>query len=254
MEEMKEKKHKKKKRKRWMIPVILLGLLAALLLAAGNIQIREMSVTGNDFYTSEEIRDMLFDTPLKRNSIYCYLNSRFGEQQTIPFIERYQIEFNSLSSVEVIIYEKNIIGYIEYMGSNMFFDRDGMIVESSSRIIEGVPLVSGLEMDHVVLYRKLPVERQDIFEEILNLTQLFERHGVPAERIYFDKNYNAQIDIGGIAVRLGENENMDLKIAELKNILPELEGLSGTLYLEDYQENAVNTTYVFKVKHEEEEP
>ena len=134
----------------------------------------------------------------------------------------------------------------------MFFDRDGVIVESSSRVIEGIPRVSGLTLDHVILYQELPVERQDVFEEVLNLTQLFERNEIPVEEIYFDKNYNAQIQIGDITVRLGENENMDLKIAELKNILPEIEGLSGTLYLEDYQENAVNTTYVFKMDHEEE--
>ena len=250
MNQMKPKKHRKKRI--LIILGVLAVLLAALFLVAGNITIKEMSVTGNEFYTSEEIRDMLFDTPLKRNSIYCYLTNRFGEQQSIPFIERYQIEFHSLSSVEVIIYEKNIIGYIEYLGSNLFFDRDGVIVESSSRVIEGIPRVSGLTLDHVILYQELPVERQDVFEEVLNLTQLFERNEIPVEEIYFDKNYNAQIQIGDITVRLGENENMDLKIAELKNILPEIEGLSGTLYLEDYQENAVNTTYVFKMDHEEE--
>lgn len=227
--------------------------LALALLAAANITIREMSVTGNEFYTNEEIRDMLFDTPLKRNTIYCYLNNRFGERQAIPFVERYQIEFRSLSSVEVIVYEKNIVGYIEYLGSNLFFDRDGMIVESSSRVIDGIPIVAGLKLDHVILYQKLPVERQDVFEVLLNLTQLFERYEIRADKIFFDKNYNAQVIIDDITVRLGDEENLDLKIGELKNILPKLKGLSGTLYLEGYQENSINTAYVFK-KDEEKEP
>ena len=70
MNQMKPKKHRKKRI--LIILGVLAVLLAALFLVAGNITIKEMSVTGNEFYTSEEIRDMLFDTPLKRNSIYCY--------------------------------------------------------------------------------------------------------------------------------------------------------------------------------------
>ena len=248
-----EKKHKRNLKRILIFFGMAAAALVLALLAAANITIREMSVKGNEFYTNEEIRDMLFDTPLKRNTIYCYLNNRFGEHQTIPFVERYQIEFRSLSSVEVIVYEKNIVGYIEYLGSNLFFDRDGMIVESSSRVIEGVPIVSGLKLDHVILYQKLPVERQDVFEVLLNLTQLFERYEIKADKIFFDKNFNAQVMIDNITVRLGDDENLDLKIGELKNILPKLAGLSGTLYLEGYQENSINTAYVFK-KDEETVP
>ena len=190
MNQIKERKHRRSFKKFLMMFGMAAAALVLALLAAANITIREMSVTGNAFYTNEEIRDMLFDTPLKRNTIYCYLNNRFGEHQTIPFVERYQIEFRSLSSVEVIVYEKNIVGYIEYLGSNLFFDRDGMIVESSSRVIEGVPIVAGLHLDHVILYQKLPVERQDVFEVLLNLTQLFERYEIRADKIFFDKNFN----------------------------------------------------------------
>lgn len=253
LNQKKEKKHKRNLKKILIFFGMAAAALVLALLAATNITIREMSVKGNEFYTNEEIRDMLFDTPLKRNTIYCYLNNRFGEHQTIPFVERYQIEFHSLSSVEVIVYEKNIVGYIEYLGSNLFFDRDGMIVESSSRVIEGVPIVAGLKLDHVILYQKLPVERQDVFEILLNLTQLFERYEIKADKIFFDKNYNAQVIIDNITVRLGDAENLDLKIGELKNIMPKLSGLSGTLYLEGYQENSINTAYVFK-KDEETEP
>ncbi len=253
LNQIKERKHRRSFKKFLMMFGMAAAALVLALLAATNITIREMSVTGNAFYTNEEIRDMLFDTPLKRNTIYCYLNNRFGEHQTIPFVERYQIEFRSLSSVEVIVYEKNIVGYIEYLGSNLFFDRDGMIVESSSRVIEGVPIVAGLHLDHVILYQKLPVERQDVFEVLLNLTQLFERYEIRADKIFFDKNFNAQVVIDNITVRLGDDENLDLKIGELKNILPQIEGLSGTLYLEGYQENSINTAYVFK-KDEEKAP
>ena len=63
-----------------------------------------------------------------------------------------------------------MIGYVEYLGTNLYFDKDGIVVESSSEILEGVPKISGLKFSEVTLYEKLPVEDDHVFQVILNLT------------------------------------------------------------------------------------
>lgn len=45
------------------------------------------------------------------------------------------------------MYEKNIVGYVHYLGKNVYFDKDGIVVESSDQEIEGVPLIKGLTFD-----------------------------------------------------------------------------------------------------------
>ena len=47
--------------------------------------------------------------------------------------------------MEIIIYEKSIVGYVSYMSSYMYFDKDGIVVESSSSQLDGVPWVTGLD-------------------------------------------------------------------------------------------------------------
>ena len=66
------------------------------------------------------------------------------------------------------------------------------------------------------------------------------------DKIDFDSFGNANLSVGDITVELGGSENLDGKVTELKGILPELSGLSGTLYLDTYDEANTNPTYTFK--------
>ena len=52
--------------------------------------------------------------------------------------------------------------------------------------------------------------------------------------------------MGDITVELGNSDSLDGKIAELHDIMPELSGLSGTLYLDTYDETKTNPMYTFK--------
>ena len=54
--------------------------------------------------------------------------------------------------------------------------------------------------------------------------------------------------MGDITVELGNSDSLDGKIAELHDIMTELTGLSGTLYLDTYDETNSTPTYTFKKK------
>jgi len=91
-----------------------------------------------------------------------------------------------------------------------------------------------------VLYQKLPVEQNDIFQEILNLTQILSVYDMKVDRIQYNSFGEAVLFMDGIEVRLGGNESLNGKIAELNDMLPLLAGRTGVLHLEDYDET--NTT------------
>ncbi len=248
---------KKARSRRWKrirnFFLCLFALTALLLIFLWNMRIDVISVEGSEFYSEEEIIDFIFETPAERNFLYAWLNNRFGERKSIPFVAGYTLEFAGVHEVKVTVYEKRVIGYIEYMGSNMYFDQDGTIVESSSEKREGVPLITGLHFDYIVLYKPLPVEDDTTFTQILNLTQLIARYDIDVDRIYFDSRMNATLHIGNIRVQLGGNENMEYKIAELDGMLPQLSGLSGVLHLENYDRTAMNPSYSFIQDEEPEE-
>lgn len=219
--------------------------VALFLLFLWSLRIETITVSGCVFYTEEELADYIFEDPVEKNYLYAWLNYRFGKRKEIPFLSGYTMEFSGIHEVHLTVYEKNIIGYVDYMGSHMYFDKDGTIVESSNEVWEGVPQITGLNFQYIVLYKPLPVENETAFTQILNLTQMIRKYNIPVDKIYFDSRFDATLYIGEIRVLLGDKSDMEDKMAELTGMLKELNNLSGTLHLEKYDRTAMNPAYPF---------
>ena len=125
----------------------------------------------------------------------------------------------------------------------MYFDREGIVVESASEATDGVPEITGLNFGSVQLYKKLPVENEDIFKEIMNLTQLLEKYEIAADKIYFDLNMNVTLYFGQARVRLGNGNRIDEKIMQLSAIVPSIEGKKGQLDMSELNENTKTLTF-----------
>ena len=132
----------------------------------------------------------------------------------------------------MIVYEKRVVGYVSYMSINMYFDKDGIIVESSSSRLDGIPEVTGLDFGSIRLNQPLPVGNQEIFEQIMNLTQALSVNEIRADQLRYDDHGDAVLIIGDIVVVLGNNKDMIGKVTELHDILPKLEGMAGDNFAE----------------------
>ena len=139
-----------------------LSVLAAFGLVLGltvaSLKVDEITVSGNSHYTDEELIERIFQTSADRNTVCCYIKDQIKEHQQIPFVEDYSLVFHSLSQVEVIVHEKSVVGYVSYMSSCMYFDKDGIIVEGTNGMIDGIPRIVGLEFGQIVLHQPIPVE------------------------------------------------------------------------------------------------
>ncbi len=233
----------KKKKKGFVIKALAALLLVIVVLS---MKIKDITVTGNKRYTDEQMVAFLFPDNMSRNTGFCYLRDRFGEHEQIPFVEDYRLEFQGINKLEIIVYEKSVVGYVSYMSSYMYFDKDGIIVESTNQEIPGIPRITGLKFGHIALYQKLPVESEQIFQEILNLTQILSIFEMKVDKIQYSSNGDAALYMGDIKVILGGNENLNGKIAELNDMLPQLADLKGTLYLDTYDETRSGSMYSFK--------
>lgn len=235
-----------KKKRTGLMVTIIAGLILVIVLLSMNIS--EITVTGNQRYRDEQMTEILFPDRVSRNVVYCYLKNRFQEHKKIPFVEDYKIVFQSPFRVEVIVYEKSMVGYVSYMSSYLYFDKDGIVVESANTKLAGIPWITGLEFGHIVLYQKLPVESRGIFEEILNLTQILSIYDLKVDKIQYNSFGEATLYMEDIEVILGNNEDLNGKIANLGDMLPKLKGRKGTLHLDTYDETNPSAMYSFKPK------
>ena len=230
------------------IVLILLFLIAAGGCIAYTLRIDdgEIEIRGNQKYTKEEMTAYIVKSDLDRNPFILYYKTKFGKQEKIPFVDEYDVEFTSLQKIKITVYEKKIIGYVQYKGVNMYFDKDGTIVESSTEEIENIPRITGLKFDYIVLDETLPVGDEKIFHLILDLTQALAKYEVGVDRIYISENQEVTLYMEQVVVELGKNTDMVEKIQSLADMMPNLSGLSGTLNMKEYDENG--NGYTFK-KH-----
>ncbi len=216
--------------------LVILGVLA--LLAAGiwgynSFRLKEITVEGLSRYTKDEfINKLESDVLFGLTPVYCLQDSL--TQKNIPFVEKYEIEYIDRHTARIVVHEKRVTGCVIVMGRYMFFDKDGIVVESADSLLEGVPVISGLKFDEIVLYKKLNVQKQSLFDTILELTRLAEQKNIITKEISFDSNYAVTLYLDDITVLLGKRTSYDEQINALSGILESLQGRTGIIDMQNY--------------------
>ena len=232
-------KEPKPRSKRFLIAAVLAIILAlTLVLAVTIFQIREIEVTGNSHYTSQEIIDRVVTDSYTSNSLYLYFKYQYLDTEEIPFVDKIEVSLLSPGKVGLRVYEKSIVGYVSYMGTNLYFDKDGIVVESSSEVTEGIPCISGLKFDSLALYQKLNVADDSIFSRILDITQLVKKYELSPDRIEFGAGQSLTLYFDNMRVALGNSGSLDEKVGRLYELYPDLEGRSGVFHMENYTEDS----------------
>lgn len=232
-------KNKSKKRKgKFKISILLIAVFIIISLSFTVVfvfKVDNIEYVGSDHYKNEELTQSIFHGKSPNALLYFLYQKNYPV--AIPFIQKYDVEITWPNKMNITIYEKPIIGYVSYMGCNMYFDKDGVIVESSTKTLSGVPQVTGLSFKSIVLNSKLEVGNQTVFSQILDLTQSFEKYEITVDKIFFDSNNEITLYMGQVKVLLGNGDDLVDKLFELKQISPKLEGRKGTLHLESYTED-----------------
>lgn len=231
--------HKKIPAKLLIFLILICFTLILFLSFAGAFRITEVIVTGNEYYTKEEIVDFVLGEDLQ-NSLYIYLRYRYQEHQVIPFIDTFEVVLNSPHSISIRVYEKGIVGYVRYLGKNVYFDKDGIVVESSDEQMENIPMISGLSFNQLILYQPLNVQDNTIFNIILNITQILKKYDLHPDEIRFRGSSDLSLKMGDVQVALGTGEHMDEKIARIKQLEGDLAGKTGTLHMENYTDESTH--------------
>ncbi|GFI01825.1 FtsQ-type POTRA domain-containing protein [Lachnospiraceae bacterium 64-25] len=226
-----------------MLTVFLAVIVAVFIYIIKNYTVTTIYVEGNIHYTNEEIIDMVMEGHYGNNSLLLSLVYKDKSITDIPFIEKMDVSVMDPNTIKIEVYEKALAGYVEYLERYMYFDKDGIVVESSYEKTDGVPMVAGLKFDYVVVHERLPVEDEAIFASILNITQLVNKYNLSVDRIYFGSDGSLTLYFDEVKAALGAGDNLDEKIMKLQYMLPSLVGEKGTLHMENYTEETKKTSF-----------
>ena len=224
--------------------IVVLAALAVLFILglsfAGVFRVRQVTVTGNAYYTKEEVVDLLLDEGSLQNTLLVYLRYKYQKHPEIPFIDDFEVTMDSWQSLKIRVYEKNMVGYVRYLGQDVYFDKDGIVVESSTQELEGIPQISGVTFDSLAIHQPLSVEDPTIFDTILSITKLLTKYDLDPDEIRFGAGGELFLQLGDVKVALGTGENLDEKISRLKQLEGDLKDKSGTLHMENYTDETTH--------------
>lgn len=244
---IREQRRRKKRRKIGLLVFLVLLLLIAIgtFIVINVFTVEHVVVEGNELYSPEQIQNMVLNDEYSWNSLYVDLKYRFLDVGDVPFVDTMEISLDDPHTVRISVYEKGILGsfYIDTLGQYAYFDKDGFVVETSSDVIEGVPKITGISCDTVVLYEKLPLENEAILNRLLSLTQILKKYDISPENIHYDSAENPVLIYGSIEVVVGSDDYLTQKIARLSAILPQLSGLSGTLHLDTWTPDTTDIVF-----------
>lgn len=189
---------------------------------------------GSERYTDEELERMFFPEGTSKNAFRFIVKNIFQEKQEVPFIETYDFEMEAFGKFVITLYDKSVVGYVKYMSNNLYFDKDGIVVESSVKELEDVPQITGFKFDYFVLHEQLPTENKNMFSQLLELTQLCTKYNMETDTINITSDGKIQMFLGDIRVDLGDGSMLNEKMMDLNDLYGEIKEESGVLNMEEY--------------------
>ncbi len=246
--EQPKKRKKKKNRGRHVLAGLLVFIVIVVVIAliVWRVFVLEtVDVVGNEIYSDQQIKDWVLDEEHSGNTLYFMLWNQFTKSEEIPFVEDMEITLVSPTEIRIDVTEKGVLGYVYVpsLDQNAYFDQDGFVVELTHDTIDGIIKISGLGVETAALYEKLDIANSSTLQTLLSLTQLLKKYDEIPELIYVN-GLDVLLSYGNIQVDLGMGSQLNEKILRMQQILPQLEGESGTLHMETW--SASNTDFYFR--------
>ena len=256
-----------------LLAAMVLGILAALLSFINYYSLQNVAVLGNVHYTEEEIRAEVTKGIFGKNTwAVSHLKSSFMPDD-MELIDQIDVTMKDHHTLQITVQERQLIGYVQYLDCNLYFDSEGRVMDSVIREEENgtdtadgesealtaeavgktatsfvaamkeAPLITGLSFTHAQLHEILPVSDDSVFYTILGIARMINKYDINPDAVNFDENMQITLTYGNLTVNLGKDELIEEKLTRMAAILPSIEGKSGILHMEDYTSTTQNIVF-----------
>ncbi|SDH29529.1 cell division protein FtsQ [Pseudobutyrivibrio sp. 49] len=237
------------------IEFVLAVVIVASVLGAGAYfmcPIKELSVEGTDLYTADEIKNYILDDEYSGNAVYAFFKNKLFPKGDAEFIDSFDVKMTGLNSITIVCNEKKILGYIyQEDGKYVYFNHSGEIVEISETFVDrGYMKVEGVVCENPERGEKLPIGKEQI-GYLTSLIKILNKNDLMPNVVSYDEDGRIILSYDTYNIALGSSVYLEEKIDRALRILPQLDGMTGTLHLENY--SSANTDIVFEKDSGEEE-
>ena len=221
--------------------VAVIGLLLSPVFATKNV-----AVEGAEHYTKEQLCDMIGLSG--GDNIFLFGKGKAAQRlEQDPYIADAKLSCRWPDTLVIDVTERKVRGYVPYMGSYLYIDEAGRVLDVQDACREAAPMVKGLSFGSFTLGEVIPVENPEALSVVLQVSQLMEKYELLDLVVEIDVSNPKRIYayVNQVQIILGNMENGDTKIrymAEIMKTIPEED--RGTLDLGELDKP--NGTVVFR--------
>lgn len=240
MQRMRKRKENKHRKGTGVLALLALGVLLWFWFF---FKVQDVEVAGSTHYSKEQIKEIVLTGPLAENSVLAPLLCSRENTGEISFIDAVEVSYINPNEVLITVKEKQSIGCVRYLDCYVYFDREGIAIESSVNRNEEILYFEGMEPNYVCLNQPLSVGSDQFLDAAVNLSQMIQAGSRHPDNIRFDEKSMLTLTYGEIQVKLGKNQYLDDKMARMEAILPQIEGQRGVLHLENITSERKTITF-----------
>ena len=222
------------RRKRWIW--ILLAVLVVVAVGTMFFRIKEVRVTGTETVSAEQLKS---DLGIREgmNMFYFLIASKLKTPQVSPRIESVDVYVDWPDALDIEVKERTVVAYVSYMGMYLCLDEAGYVIDSTYYLGEEMPVITGIQVKSFRLGEPLNTSSTSLSQTIMEICMSLRKYGIAGEvvRVDMTDTSDTRLYTERLEIRMGETEDIDLKMQAFAAILKKTPDAEGILHLEDLE-------------------
>ena len=228
-----------------MLFIIIFSSALAGIMFSPIFKITSINMTELSKYTKDEFLNKL---GVKEGENIFAFNRANAEKvvKNDPYIEDIKFNVKLPGTLKIDVKERKVRGYVPFMGSYLYIDEYGRVLDVQTYYKDNLPIVEGLVFDKFCLGELLQVENQKSYDVVVGISQIMTKYELlnMVLKLNVSDPEKIHIYVNNVDIFIGNLDDCDEKIRTMAAIIQKLDKKDfGSLDLSD-----LSKPIIFKYK------
>lgn len=204
--------------------LVIFVIIWAVFFKSPYFQIDTIQINGLDNLSEEQVKGML--TTNEGNNIFSFSTSKC-EKNILKshYVENVSVSRELPHTIIIDLNEYKLRGYVPYMGSYLYINEDGLILDIQKNVTKQLPVIEGLNFNSFTAGEVLKVDNPSAFTTMVELARLFDKYQLLTDIIRVDvTNVNdIHLYVNKVDIEFGDMDNANRKLLMLIEVLKQLD-------------------------------
>lgn len=231
--------------------VILISLITAVLVLLGVFLfgyftvVEEIHYVGNVFLKEEKLNEAYFPGENDKRLLFV-MKEKLFPKKSLSAVKEKKINIKELKTIEVVIEETEPFCELKYGGAVLVLNADGILLGASAESLRLPEIKVSGNLAYAVS-EKLVIPEEEKLDEMLLLLKVANEAGLHFSSVYHTEEGLMAKD-AEVQICFGDAESLYEKMQVYLMQVDALKGLSGIMYLNQFEEGTAPEKYIFKVQ------